>query len=113
VVSTLLGVAFDVLKVFGSSGRESDRVGSEEGGSDVFISSCGFGCGESLAKFFPLQWACQFLSTGFHCSAAVKVGSLFFGCVGREVGWFGGRKGFGVIGIGSFSSKQKAAWSVS
>jgi len=58
VVGTLLGVAFDVLEVVGGGGRESDWVGGEEGGSGVFIGSCGFGSGESLDKFFLLQWAC-------------------------------------------------------
>jgi len=88
-------------------------VGGEEGGGGIVIGSCSFGTGESLAKGFPLSWACQLHLTGLHHGAVVKVGGLFFGCAGRKVGWFGGRKGFGIVSIGSFSSKQKAAQSES
>jgi len=40
------------------------------------------------------------------------VEGLFFGCVGREVGWCSGREGFGVVGIGSFKREKRPAWSL-
>ncbi len=93
----LLGVACVVLEVGGGGWRESDGVGGVEGGSGVIVGSCGFGSEESWAKFFPVRWACRLLSTGFCHGAAVEVGGHFFGCVEREVGWFG--KWFGIIGV--------------
>jgi len=57
-----------------------------------------------------LQWACWLLS---HPGAAVEVIGCLVEGVGREYGWFNGAKGFGVLGIGSCSTEQKAARSPS
>jgi len=48
----LLGVACVVLEVGGGRWRESDGVGSVEGGGGVVVGSCGFSGEESWAKFF-------------------------------------------------------------
>jgi len=60
--------------------------------------------------FTLLRWACWVLS---HCGGVFEVGGLVGGYVGRELGWFGGEKGFGVVSIGSISTEQKASQSES
>jgi len=105
VVGAWLGGAGDVLEVVGGR-RGSDGVGSEKRGGGVFIGSCGF-CGEeSWAKFCPFRRACRLRATGLRRGAAVTVGGLVLGYVGREIGWCGGREGFDVGGIGSFRREQ-------
>jgi len=59
--------------------------------------------------FTLLRWACRVLSRR---GGVFEVGGLVGGYVGRE-GWFGGEKGFGVVGIGSISTEQKASRSES
>jgi len=106
-----LGVACVMLEGGRGGGMEFKGVGSEEGGggSGVGIGSCSFHSGESLAEFFPLSRAFRVHLTGFCRGAGVEVGSLFFGCTGRNVGWFGVRKGFGIDNIGSFNSDWRSA----
>jgi len=105
---TLGGGAVDVQLVGNGEGCSGWFDGGE-GGVDGGCSICCCRTGEILFELFLLQRACRLCSTGFRCGAAVKVGGHFLGCVGRGVGWFGVRKGFGVDDIGIFSSEWRIA----
>jgi len=108
VFGTVFSGVVDVLELVGGSKGGSDWGGREEEGIVIGIGSCGI-AGESLVELFLLQQSCQLLSTGLHHDAVVKVGGHFFECVGREVGWFGGKNGFGIDDCSSFSSEVRSA----
>jgi len=49
-------------------------------------------------------------TTGLRRGAAVTVEGLVLGYVGRDVGWYGGGKGFDVGGIGGFRRDKRPSW---
>ncbi len=103
--NTLVANVVGVLQIVGVSKGESACVGGGKGGSGVVIGSGGSGSGWSLSELVLLQWPCRLPSTCFRGGAAVEVGGLCFGFGKGEVGWFGGRKGFGSVESGSLSSE--------
>ena len=103
--NTLVANVVGVLQIVGVSKGKSACVGGGKGGSGVGIGSDSVGSGWSLSELVLLRRPCQLPSTGFRHGAAVEVGGLCFVFGKGEVGWFGGRKGFGSVESGSLSSK--------
>jgi len=101
VSGTGVGSVVDVLDMVGGSKGELEWVGGEEGDSSIGIDSCSIGSGKSLAILFLLQRPCQLRSTGCCRDTVCEVGGRFVVCVGREVGWFSGKTGCVVVGLGS------------
>jgi len=95
-----------VLKVAGISGWDSGLVDDVEGGGGIGI--CSSNVVKGLAKLSLFHWPWQLLAAGSCCSAAVEAVGLIVGGVGEEFGWFGIENGFGMSGLGSLSSEQKA-----
>jgi len=98
-------------------GWEVGGIGAEvaviiAGSGGCCVSHCNIGTSESLAEVSLLQCICQLCSTDARCGE-VKVVGLVVGGVEKDSGWVGGRKGFGVVGFGILSSKQKATRSLS
>jgi len=64
---------------------------------------------EGLANWVLFLLVCRLILAGARRGAAFEMVVVIARGVGKELGCFSGEKGFVVVGVGSFSVKQKAS----
>jgi len=97
-----------VLEVVGGGEGEAGGVGGKEGGDGSCIGICGF-AEEGLVNWVLFLLVCRLILAGARHGAVFEIVIVVAGGVGKELGCFGGEKGFGIVSIGSFSIEQKAS----
>ncbi len=102
MVNTLVANAVGVLQIGGVSKGKSACVGGGKGAVVLALAAAASVLGGACLSLFCCDGPVDCHQQAF---VMVLVGGLCFGFVEGEVGWFGGRKGFGIVESGSLSSE--------